>query len=148
MTLDTGRFREVLTPLHPAEVSPVDAEVIVELAQLTLDADGREDKDELQAFFALCKAVFAMAGIDNAPTPTFVSGDEDAERMRALVDKLTTIEARELAFACAHLLSISDTDIAPEEDEFVADLRDAMSITEERADEIAGQLNTALTPPA
>lgn len=148
MTLDTGRFREILTPLHPASVSPTDAEAIVELVQLTLDADGREDADEIKAFFALGKAVFAMANLQEAPTPTFATGDEDHERMHELVKQLGTTESKELAFACAHILSISDIDIAPEEDQFVSDLRAALAISEERADAITAQLNAALTPPA
>jgi hypothetical protein len=148
MTLDIGRFREILTPLHPASVSPTDAEAIVELVQLTLDADGREDADEIKAFFALGKAIFSMANLGEAPTPTFATGDEDHERMRELAGKLGTIESKELAFACAHILSISDVDIAPAEDQFVSDLRDALAISEERAEAITAQLNAALTPPA
>lgn len=148
MPLDTTRFREVLTPLNPGPLSPTDAEAIVELAQLTLDADGREDADEIKAFFAVGKAVFAMAGLDGAPTPTFASDDEDNERMRTLATGLTTPAAKELAFACAHLLSISDIDIAPEEDAFMGALRDALAMTVERGDAIAAELNAALTPPA
>lgn len=147
-TFDTRRFREILTPLHPGSVSPEDAEVILELAQLCVDSDGREDADEIQTFFALGKAVFAMAGLQNTPTPTFMGGDEDNERMRELVTKLATTQSKELAFACAHLLSISDIDIAPEEDAFIGALRDALAISEERGDEIAAQLNAAVTPPA
>ncbi|MGE0397368.1 MAG: hypothetical protein AB7T06_11650 [Kofleriaceae bacterium] len=147
MTLDTGRFREILMPLHPGPVPAADAEVILELAQLCIDSDGREDADEIQSFFALGKAVFAMAGLSNTPTPTSMGGDEDNERMRELSGQLSTTHAKELAFACAHLLSISDIDIAPEEDAFIGELRDALSISVERGDEIAAQLNAAVTPP-
>lgn len=147
MTLDTVRFREILTPFHPEAVSAAHAEAIIELVQLTLDSDGREDVDEIQAFFALAKAVYAMANIADAPTPSFVTGDEDHERMRELVGHLTTTQSKELAFASAHLLSISDVDIAPEEDQFLADLRDALAIPEERAEAITAQLNAAVTPP-
>ncbi|GEM_PF-4420082 len=148
MTLDTVRFREILSAFHPEAVSPAHADAIIELVQLTLDSDGREDVDEIQAFFALGKAVYAMANIANAATPSFVTGDEDHERMRELVGHLTTTPSKELAFACAHLLSISDVDIAPEEDQFLTDLRDALSIGEERAEAITAQLNAAITPPA
>jgi len=148
MTLDTGRFREILTPIHPGKVSPTDAEVILELAQLCIDSDGREDADEITTFFALGKAVFSMAGLEGTPTPTFMGGDEDNERMRELTAQLSTTPGKELAFACAHLLSISDVDIAPEEDAFIAALRDSLAITVERGDEIAAQLNAAVTPPA
>lgn len=147
-TITPARYREILTSLHPGPVSPVDAEVILELAQLAVDSDGQEDADEIKTFFALGKAVFVMAGLENTPTPTFMGGDEDNERMRELAGKLTTTPSRELAFACAHVLSISDVEIAPAEDAFIAALRDALSITEDRGDEIAAQLNAAVTPPA
>lgn len=148
MTLDTARFREILTPLHPTAVSHADAEVILELVQLCVDSDGREDADEIKSFFALGKAVFAMAGLQSTPTPTSMGGDDDNERMRELAGQLTSTHGKELAFACAHLLSISDVDIAPEEDAFIGALRDALAISVERGDEIAAQLNASLTPPA
>ncbi|MFN0249140.1 MAG: hypothetical protein ACKV2T_19810 [Kofleriaceae bacterium] len=150
MTLDTAltssRLRELLTSIHPGAVSPADAEAIIELAQLVVDADGREDADEIKTFFELGKAVFTMAGMSTTPTPTFLGFDDDGERMRELAGKLVTKEGQELAFACAHLLSISDVDIAPEEDAFIAALRFTLSITTERGDEIAAQLNAAITP--
>jgi hypothetical protein len=153
MTLDTqvqsaARLREVLAPFHPGPVSPADAEVIIELVQLVVDSDGREDADEIKTFFALGKAVFSMAGLSTTPTPSFVGFDDDGERLRELAGKLSTKEGQELAFACAHLLSISDVDIAPEEDAFIAALRFSLSITTDRGDEIAAQLNAAITPPA
>jgi hypothetical protein len=147
-TITAARFREILTPLHPGPVSPADAEVIVELAQLAVDSDGQEEAEEIKTFFALGKAVFGMADLGNTPTPTFMGGDEDYERMRELAGKLGTTHGKELAFACAHILSISDVEIAPAEDEFIGALRDALAITEERGDEIAAQLNAAVTPPA
>lgn len=148
MPLDTARFREILEPLHPGAVSAADAEVIVELAQLLVDSDGREDADEVTTYFAVGKAVYAMAGLTTTPTPSFMGGDDDGEHMRALAQRLATAHARELAFGCAHLLSISDLDLAPQEDSFMADLRDALSIAAERAEQIVARLNAAITPPA
>lgn len=154
MALDTARFREILTSLHPEVVSSDDAETITGITELLIDADGREDPDEIAMFFALGTAVFAMAGRTDTPSPTFMGDDDDGEtgtlrpRLRALVDKLTSTSARELAFACAHLISISDLDLAPAEDSFIADLRDALMIAVERGDEIAAHLNAVITPPA
>ena len=68
MTLDTVRFREILSAVHPEAVSPAHADAIIELVQLTLDSDGREDVDEIQAFFALGKAVYAIANSAKAAT--------------------------------------------------------------------------------
>lgn len=161
MALDTARFREILTSLHPEAVSSDDAETITGITELLIDADGREDPDEIAMFFALGKAVFEMAGRTDTPSPTFMGDDDDQgadgdrlrsgllrPRLSALVAKLTSTSARELAFACAHLLSISDLDVAPAEDSFMGDLRDALMIAVERGDEIAAHLNAVITPPA
>ena len=148
MIVGQGALAELLTSIHPTRLSPIDAETIIELTQLTVDADGREDADEIKMFFSLAKVVFGLAGMADASAPTFVSDDEDSARMQALSGKLSTPEAKQLAFACAHLLSISDVDIAPEEDAFVADLRDALGLGEDEADALVGRINTAITPPA
>ena len=148
MIVGQGALTELLTSLHSSKLSPVDAETIIELAQLTLDADGREDADELKTYFAVSKSVFGLAGMHDVSPPTFVSDAEDADRMVALAGKLSTPGAKELAFACAHLLSISDVDISPEEGVFVTDLRDALGISVDRADALIEQINTAITPAA
>ena len=148
MIVGQGQLKEILTSIHPGTLSPMDAEAIVELAQLMLDADGREDTDEIKTFFALGKVVFGMAGMGDAATPTFLNDDEDYERMRELAGTLSSAASKELALATAHLLSISDVAIAPEEDEFISVLIGALGLTEERAEAIAETVNTAITPGA
>lgn len=148
MIVGQGQLIELLTSIHPSKLSSVDAETIVELAQLTLDADGREDADEIKTFFAVARAVFGLAGMRDTAPPTFVSDDEDNERMVALAGKLSTPAAKELAFACAHLLSICDVAIAPEEAAFVSNLRDALAMSIDRAGTMMEQINTAITPHA
>ena len=98
-------------------------------------------------FFALGKAVFALAGMADVPTPTFASDDEDADRLVSLAKKLTLVPSRELAYSVAHLLTISDIAIAPEEDSLLVDLRTALDITEDRALELATTMGAAITPP-
>jgi len=146
MNIDAGRFPSILRTQHPGPLSPIDAEVIVAIAQLAVDADGQEDVDEIQMFFALGKAVFSLAGMAEAPTPTFASGDDDAERLLTLARQLTAVPSRELAYSVAHLLTISDVAIAPEEDDMLVDLRTALDITEDRAEELARVIGAAVTP--
>ena len=146
MNIDDGRFRDILRAQHPGPLSPVDAEVIVAIAQLAVDADGQEDASEIRMFFALGKAVFALAGMADAPTPTFASDDDDAERLQSLAKQLTAVPSRELAYSVAHLLTISDVAIAPEEDDMLVDLRTALDISEDRAEELARDIGAAVTP--
>jgi hypothetical protein len=147
MLVGQGQLKELVTALHPGKLSAVDAEAIVELTQLALDADGREDSDEIKTYFALGKAVFGIAGLGDAETPTFVTDIDDTERLKELADTLTTPAAKELAFACAHMLSIADVDIAPEESDFLAALLDALGISDDRAEALTAKVNELITPP-
>ncbi|HTL37264.1 MAG TPA: hypothetical protein VL326_29225 [Kofleriaceae bacterium] len=146
MTATAGQFSATLKSVHPAKLSAEDAETIIELAQMAVDADGQEDVDEIKTFFALGKAVYELAGLADAPTPTFIGDDDDLERIRELGAKLSSKESRELAYAAAHLLTVVDVQIAPEEDEFLEKLRSALGIAEDRADELAAQMSSAITP--
>ncbi|HUS32625.1 MAG TPA: hypothetical protein VMZ53_29190 [Kofleriaceae bacterium] len=146
MTATAAQFRDTLKSVHPGKLSLDDAETIVELAQMAVDADGQEDVDEIKTFFALGKAIYELAGMLDAPTPTFIGDDDDLERIRELGAKLATNEARELAYATAHLLTVIDVQIAPEEDAFLEKLRVALGITEDRADELAAKMSAAITP--
>jgi len=148
MNIDAGRFREILQAQHPGPLSPLDAETIVAIAQLAVDADGQEDADEIKMFFALGKAVFGLAGMAEATTPTFAVADDDTERLIALAGKLHDVASRELAYTVAHLLTISDVAIAPEEDDLLVELRTALAIAEDRAVELAATIGAAVTPPS
>lgn len=148
MNIDAGRFHEILKAQHPSPLSPVDAEVIVAIAQLAVDADGQEDADEIKMFFALGKAVFSLAGLDDTSTPTFAADEDDDERLLSLAKQLTAVPSKELAYTVAHLLTISDVAIAPEEDDLLMDLREALAIPAERADELAQAIGAAVTPPS
>ena len=148
MNIDAGRFREILQAQHPGPLSPLDAETIVAIAQLAVDADGQEDADEIKMFFALGKAVFGLAGMAEATTPTFAVADDDTERLIALAGKLHDVASRELAYTVAHLLTISDVAIAPEEDDLLVELRTALEIAEDRAEELAATIGAAVTPPS
>lgn len=142
-----SRYEEILRKVHPGTLTEADAETIMEIAQLVVDADGQEDKDEIESFFAIGKAVYALAGLTDAPSPTFVSDLEDDERMTALAGKLASTETKELAYCVAYLLAVSDIALAPEEDAYVENLRVALGMSEDRADELAAQMGAAITPP-
>jgi hypothetical protein len=132
--------------VHPDKLSADDADTILAIAQMAVDADGQEDAEEIQAFFALGKAIYELAGIVDAPTPTFINDEDDLERIRELGSGLSSQQSRELAYAAAHLLTVVDVQIAPEEDDFLEDLRTAFGITEDRAGELATMMGAAITP--
>jgi len=148
MALDAALFGKALRTVHSGTVTEDEAEAIAELAQMSVDADGQEDAEEIRAFFAVGKAVYGFAGLEETPTPTFAAVDDEADRLAAIAARLTTTGARELAYGVAHLLSIIDVQIHPEEDAFLTSVRAALQLGDDRADEIAAQLAEAITPPA
>ena len=142
------RYTQILTTVHPGKLSEEDAETIMEIAQMVVDADGQEDQDEIKSFFELGRAVYEMAGLSETPTPTFASDLEDDVRIKALAGELETTEAKELSYCVAYLLAVSDIALAPEEDAYVEQLRLALGLAEDRADELAAMMGAAITPPS
>ena len=141
-------YAEILKTVHPDKLSEEDAETIMEIAQLVVDADGQEDQDEIQSFFAIGRTIYAMAGLTETPTPTFASDLEDDDRMKGLAAELETPASKELSYCVAYLLAVSDIALAPEEDAYVENLRVALGLSEDRADELAAQMGAAITPPS
>ncbi len=148
MSIDAARFREAIRAIHPGPLAESDAEAIVAVAQLCVDADGREDADEIASFFTVGKAVYELAGLHDAPTPTFAADEEDAERLTSLANQLATPVAKELAYAVAFVMAVADIDLAPEEGALVEALGLALGLTEDRAAELAATVSAAITPPA
>ena len=73
MALDAAQIGKALQTIHSGKLSEDEAEAIAELAQMSVDSDGHEDAEEIQAFYALGKAIYSIAGIADAPTPTFAA---------------------------------------------------------------------------
>lgn len=147
MTVDASRLDHLVTVIHGGKLSAADAETIVAIAQLAVDADGSEDTAEIRLFFTLGKAVFKLAGLTDTPTPTFAVDEDDDERLRSLAGQLSDRDARELAYAVAHVLTIIDIEISPAEDRFLVQLREALGLAPERAEELAQLAGAAITPP-
>ena len=148
MSIDPSRFREAIRTIHAGTLAVDEAEAIVALAQLAVDADGREDPDEIKTFFTAGKAIYELTGMPDLPTPTFLDADDPEDRMRELAGQLHTAAAKDLAYAVAFVMAVSDVDIAPEEGALVEKLQDVLKLPEERAAEIAATISAAITPPA
>ena len=146
MNIDATRFRAALKAVHPSALSPGDAETIMAIAQMSVDADGQENTDEIQMFFALGKTVYFMAGLNETPSPAFPDDDpyETDQRIAGLAAKLSTPESRDLAYAVAHLLTVIDIQIAREEEAFLEKLRTALAISDDHAEELALKLGQAI----
>ena len=129
--------------IHILPLEKSDAEAILELAQIVVDIDGQNHTDEMGLYFGVGKLLFELAEAPDAEVPTFVSDEEDDQRMFELATQLKSTEARELAWAVARTLAEADLEIGPEEDKFVEQLRKLLSITKERAEELDLLLRSA-----
>jgi hypothetical protein len=141
MHLEPSTIRNIVRARHPDPLAARDAETILALCQLAVDADGREDPDEIAMFFAFGAALYELAGIAGRPTPT-ASDLEDDQQLRALAAQLTAPASRELAYAIAHVLTVADT--APEESQFLDQLRTALGLAPDHAAKLAADAATAM----
>ncbi len=146
MTVDAALLTKALRTIHPGKLSAADAETVVALAQMSVDSDGQEDADEIKMFFTIGKSVYELAGLTDTPTPTFAVDEDDDARLASLAKSLASNEARELAYAVSHLLTIVDVQIQPEESDFLEHLAESLGISVERTEELAAQLGEAITP--
>jgi hypothetical protein len=144
MHLEPAAIRKVVRSCHQGPLAASDAEVILGLCQLAVDADGREDADEIAMFFAFGAALYELAGIAGTPTP-FASDLEDDQRLESLASQLQAGPSRQLAYAIAYVLTVADVNSAPEESEFMDKLMAALRLESDR-DSIAAKVVAAIAP--
>lgn len=137
------QLRAAFGVIHILPLEREDAETILELAQLVVDIDGGEGSDEIKLFFAVGKLLFELAEVPDASVPTFVTDQDDEERMFDLATQLKSTPARELAFVVARVLAEADLEIVAAEDTFIGRLRGLLSISTERAHELDTLLRSA-----
>lgn len=152
MNIDDDTFAKIATAAlapAPPTLAAEHAAPIVQLARLTADADDREDDDEAVALGELVAHTCALAAITPPPEVDLPRDDLDRfERIGALATPLRGTPAAGLAYVVAHLLTISDLDIAPAENAFLERLREALGLDPERAGELAATAAELVTPEA
>ena len=151
MNIDTKRFAKMLTELGITTLSKGDAEAIVGIARLAVDADKKEDDDELSLYDVLATEVCKLAGADAAALQNNEArqprGADDKEaRMLENADRLKAKPQRELAYAVAYMLTIADLDVGRSEDKFLDALFEALGIEDAREEPIVSLINDAIVP--
>lgn len=129
--------------IHLLPLAREDADAIIELAQMSVDVDGTESKDEIALFFGIGKILYQLANVGDEAVPTFATDQDDDERLFELATSLKGTPARELAFAVVRALAEADLEIVEAEDAFMVRLRKLLSITPERAEELDTVLRSA-----
>jgi hypothetical protein len=143
------KFTQLAQQLGVTKLTPSEAQAIVGLGRLAIDADRTVDGDELDLYDDLGDLVCELAGAD---ADEIVEAEDrkprgDDDRRKRLADgvaKLGTPAVSELAYAVAYLLTIADLAIQPDEDAYLSQLQDALQISDDRQAEIAGSVSDAI----
>lgn len=144
------KFQELAQQLGVTTLSVDQAQAIVALGRLAIDADRSVDGDELDLYDDIADLVCEMA--PGADPDEIVEtedrkprGDDDRKvRLADGVSKLGSAQVKELAYAVAYLLTIADLAIQPEEDAYLSALQDALAISDDRQSEIAATVGDAI----
>jgi len=144
------KFSQLAQQLGVTKLTPTEAQAIVGLGRLAIDADRTVDGDELDLYDDLGDMICELAGAD---ADEIVEAEDrkprgDDDRKARLADgagKLGTAQVRELAYAVAYMLTIADLAIQPDEDAYLSALQDALAISDDRQNEIAGDVSDALS---
>ena len=138
MPIDDARLYTVLTTIHN-ELTEREATAIIDVARLAASVDKKSDVSEMAVLIQLLGHLTAMAKMQGIPFP---SKAIDEDRLLDISDSLIPVGARELAYACAYLVMISDQKYTEEEKKLTSMLGDAMVIDPGRAKTLASTMES------
>ncbi len=159
MDLDAKTFRSIVNATAgkpaasygdvPARLTAPEGIALVRLARLAVDADDREDEEEMAFLEKIIAHVCALADITAPPEEALPSDEE--ERTTKLADIAAALVGKPsaaLGYAIAYMMTISDLDVAPIEATFVEDAGEALDIDPDHGDELIATVGELLTPEA
>lgn len=138
MPIDDARLHTVLTTIHN-ELTEREATAIIDVARLAASVDKKSNVGEMAILIQLLGHLTQMAKMEGIPFPTKAIDDN---RLLDISDSLIPQGARELAYACAYLVMISDLTITTEEAKLTSMLGDAMVIDPGRAKVLAATMES------
>jgi uncharacterized membrane protein YebE (DUF533 family) len=140
VALDLSKLRDTLQAIH-AELTPTQANAIVDIARFAASADGRMDINEMGTIAQVAKVVMGMAGQPDVVVP---AQPITAARLSELGHQLQSAGARELAYAAAMLVVHADRKLTDSERDFAATLATITSVEPARAKELEEQMAALL----
>jgi hypothetical protein len=150
MTFNASQVRAIILAAsgnRPPHLTVAEAQAVVAVAWLAVDADHREDPDEIASLNAIEAEILQLAGAGEEPAADVPMDDEElADRLAELAPKLTSELARELAYGVAYALSVVDFQLAVAEGSLLTKLGQALAIPDDRARDIAEAVGSAVTP--
>jgi hypothetical protein len=144
-------FRRVFEQIAPhAAPSARELSAIVQFAELVAGADFKTDPSEHDLLESLIEHLAALTEISPRSIARIGQLPSDAEERQpvctALASRLGTTELRELAFAFAYLVVVTDHELAPAEIEALDDAQQALEIDDDRATELTLTIAELVTP--
>ncbi len=146
---------EKIAGVVPAGVklAPAETDAIVEIAYVTIAADRRLDRAEVDAFRAVLErlrgAPVESAEVDRVLDEMYErvtrAGDALDDHLRALGATMSP-PARELAYKVAYAMGVADMDASDEEFELDLQLVDALELASDRAEELQDDVMAVLNP--
>ena len=128
------------------------ADTMLELAFLVTSADGKLAQEEAAAFRELVTSVRGNPASDDEIGALYtrftqaLDGSSCIDRVKAVAPKLPS-ELREPTFRVALALALIDRDANPTEDDLIDALFHSLGLDEARAEEVAKEVRSALSPP-
>ncbi len=151
--IDDAKFQQILgLTVGTQPLGPLEVRTVLQIAQLAADIDLDDDPAELTLLRSLTARLCAATGtvLDRFPllSPIPTDDEERAWQIAALVRQLPTTGGRDLAFALAYLMIVSDLELAPVEDALLEQLQRALTIPPGRASGLIEGIAELVTPGA
>lgn len=146
--MDQTRLRRIVEEiLAGEELGRAEVWAILEIARLSVGADGAVRAAEHAALEAIAQRVASLLGLESRQLSAIRLRGEPLERpswFRSLAAELRSRHARELAFAMAFLVLVADLELSAVEHESLEDLQRALGVDDRRASDIVIRLTELL----
>lgn len=151
LAIDDAKFQQILdVTLGGQPIRPPELRTLLQVVQLAAEVDLDEDPAEMTLLRSLTERLCTATGIalDRFPvlSPIPTDDEERTAQLAALVQRLPTTGTRDLAFALAYLMIVSDLELAPVENALLHQLRRALTIPPERASRLLDAVGRIVTP--
>jgi hypothetical protein len=143
--LDDQMFQQIIeVTLGAPRLEPAAARSVIAIAELAAAIDLAEAPEENAILGALERRLCALAGLELStlrPLSPIPTDDEERRGLLArLVAPLAASRARELAYAAAYLVIVTDLELAPIETRLLEDIRRALDLSPPCAAELAARV--------
>jgi hypothetical protein len=140
IAVDQTRLRRISSALVVGEtLDRAQALAIVEIAQLAAGAEPDEDPQEHTILQAAVQHICSLAGLELDEVMAIAQIPDAARHARfdTLGRQLATPGTRELAYAVAFLVSVSDLELSPTESSDLEELQRVLHVDHRRATDLA-----------